>query len=66
MSESTGHRSNYFAEEGQCSLVQRKKLWVDDKTFIGRGNVGYRFIQSRQDNIQLGLRPRRILLVSTE
>ena len=43
-----------------------KSLCVDDKTFIGRGNGGYRFIQSRQDNIQLGLRPRRILLVSTE
>ena len=40
--------------------------YMDDETSNGRGNAGYRFIQSRQHNIQLGLRPCQILLVSTE
>ena len=30
---------------------------MDDKTFIGCGNGGYRFIQSRQDNIRLSMEP---------
>ena len=37
-----------------------------NKPFIAQGDGGYRFIQSRQDNIQLGLRPRLILLVSNK
>ena len=37
-----------------------------NKPFIGRGDGGYRFIQFRLDNIQLGLRPRLILLVSNK
>ena len=29
-------------------------ICVDDKTFIGQGDSGYRFIQFGQDNIKLG------------
>ena len=46
-----------------CSAIHKL---VDDKTFIGFGDVGYRFIQSRRDNIQLGLTASSDITRSTE
>ena len=37
-----------------------------NKPLIAQGDGGYRFSQSRQDNIHSGLRPRPILLVSNK